>query len=276
MDYLKYYNREHLSLDALTNGAMEYVFHTINLLHDAFYLLGFDENSRNMQKYNFGKKGEENDRVVVIVDTECDKDEDDPETVVAAMTTYRDGLSPYLLICGNYDSNGRVYLDAAFSTGILAHEYTHAVLSRISGIKFNDITDENKGMEDSLNEGFADFFAEALHYKPGMDRYTKYEIPYAVRDYPITSDMNENPLKYSHYIYSGIDYLDFDPHKFGQIWASMLHEVLWEVIEAFDKKNNNNYSIWDVVYQDIPREKRPYYVILVSTYFKLILQNNKF
>ncbi|OUM59540.1 hypothetical protein PIROE2DRAFT_14899 [Piromyces sp. E2] len=241
------------------NEIMRQSFYIVNLLHDAFYLLGFDEVNGNMQKYNFGKGGKENDRVTVVIDdVHCINDtESNP-----FMSTNGDGYISYLMICV-YDERkaGTKFLDTA--SLVLSHEYTHAVVGRLVKLDnpiFGTLKAPAYGMEVSVHEALGDFFAEAFHYKPGMTRNTPFYIPNAKRKYKISSDTRINP-----YTYSSFDPLWYNPeennyHEYGQIFAVMLHEVLWEIIDHYPSQ----YTLWDALYNNISEEDYPAYITLLK------------
>ncbi|OUM66717.1 hypothetical protein PIROE2DRAFT_6035 [Piromyces sp. E2] len=240
---------------------MRQSFYIINLLHDAFYLLGFDEENRNMQKYNFGKGGKENDRVSVVIDgVHCkDMTESNP-----FMSTAEDGYISYLMIClHNEEKTGKRFIDSA--SQVLSHEYTHAVVGRlVSEGKpiFGTLKEPVWGMEACIHEALGDFFSEVFHYKPGMTRDTPFYIPTAHRKYKISSDLNINPYKYSSFnpIKDTNDTEYNDYHEYGQIFAVMLHEVLWEIIDYYGAE----YTIWDVLYNNISENDYPAYIILLK------------
>ncbi|OUM58442.1 hypothetical protein PIROE2DRAFT_16272 [Piromyces sp. E2] len=254
MDYFTTESSENLYLNYGETGyndyqeIMRYSFYTVNLIHDAFYLLGFTEQNGNMQKYNFGKEGEENDRVTVIIDnTTCFN-----KNFNSFMSTNPDGYIPYLVIClANENRTRQKFIDGA--TEILTHEYTHAVVSRLANGPYdNDFASSIAyvyGMEVCIQEGISDFFAEAFHYNPkeNINRNTPFEIPMSIRNYKISSDWSINNITYSYYDYDNIS--DNSTHQYGQIISTILHEVFWEIIDRYP--NPNKYSIWDLVYKDI-------------------------
>ncbi|ORX47669.1 hypothetical protein BCR36DRAFT_295325 [Piromyces finnis] len=240
------------------NFSLFYSFYISNLLHDAFYMLGFNEDNGNLQKYNFNKGGEEDDRLMIIINHKyCN------EEAMIWTTTFDDGFIPYIFICPIRKENGKkVFIDGVISSGALTHEYSHIVLSRlVNGSKSTtwDIYNiKGNGMEGCLNEGLSDFFAEAFHVNKEMDRNTPFVISkIAKRKYPISSDHNINPLLYSSYNPEKGN-LENYRHEYGEIWATVLHEVLWNIIDFYP----SNYTFWDAVYKDI--DEPPVYILLLK------------
>ncbi|OUM65785.1 hypothetical protein PIROE2DRAFT_7107 [Piromyces sp. E2] len=238
---------------------MRQSFYIVNLLHDAFYLLGFDEENGNMQKYNFEKGGKENDRVTVVIDdVHCiNQTESNP-----FMSTAEDGYISYLMICVHDEQkSGNRIIDHA--SEVLTHEYTHAVVARLVNANkpiFGTLKDPVYGMEVCIHEALGDFFAEVFHYKPGMTRDTPFYIPPAHRKYKISSDLNINPYKYSSFNPLKDNVENNNYHEYGQIFAVMLHEVLWEIIDYYGAK----YTIWDVLYNNINEKDYPAYITLLK------------
>jgi len=204
------------------------VFYLTNLLHDVFFKLGFTEGYGNFQYENFSGKGKGGDPVYVIISDRNGKNN-------AQMSTPVDGKPPKLRLYPFTFIDGPER-DPSFDNEIIIHEYTHGVTQRLTGGQ--DTVDCLKGEESKgLNEGWSDFFANALQFRKNRNRYTPLELFRYVLDeehgrkYPITSDMDINPLMYSDLSYNEDE--KFSPYKACEIWSVMLHEIFWNVVEVY-------------------------------------------
>ncbi|KAH6588393.1 hypothetical protein BASA50_010759 [Batrachochytrium salamandrivorans] len=90
-----------------------------------------------------------------------------------------------------------------------------------------------------LSEGYSDAIALIFMAKPEdtrdtekvMGEYVK-ERPGGLRRYPYTTDMKVNPLTYQDAIG------EKDIHRLGAIWASMLFEVYWNLVDRYGFSTN--------------------------------------
>jgi len=227
------YNADKKTVEENQKAAASNVFYIINLLHDIYYKLGFTEGYGNFQYTNFSGEGQGKDPVVVVVS-------DRKMTNNAQMIVDVDGIAPILRLYP-FTKND-LERDPAFDNQIIIHEFTHGVSNRLTGGP-STISCLTKEESNALNEGFSDFFANALQFKTKNNRYTPVHLfEYVMenaRKYPITSDMNVNPLKYSDLSHSKDDE-DF-VYNGCEIWSVMLHEVFWNVVDTY-KKNENFFK----------------------------------
>jgi uncharacterized repeat protein (TIGR01451 family) len=122
--------------------------------------------------------------------------------------------------------------DSSLDSGIIIHEYGHGISNRLTGGPSNSgcLSNAEQG-----GEGWSDFFALALTAKPGDTRVTNRPVgTYAdsqpptgagIRRYPYTTDMAVNPETYDTLKVSG------QVHAIGAIWAGMLWEVYWNLVD---------------------------------------------
>jgi extracellular elastinolytic metalloproteinase len=94
------------------------------------------------------------------------------------------------------------------------------------------------GESGGMGEGWSDFFATTIRLKANDTRSTNYAMgawvfnnPAGIRKHPYSTDTNTNPLTYKN--------VDDDPsvHAIGTVWASMLYEVLWNLIDKHGKND---------------------------------------
>lgn len=208
--------------DSYVDAAGTNAFYWVNLAHDVLYTYGFDEPAGNLQLNNYGRGGAENDRVNVEIQDSvifCD----------ANFSLTVDGVAPrmQLTIC-NQTSPAR---DATLDTSIVVHEYTHGLSGRLAGgpATSSCLTAD----EMAKGEGWSDFFALAFTMEPGdqaADPRTVFSyfkpVPSGNRPEPYSTDFNINDY--------GYDQLSAmaNEHQRGFIWATMLWEMLWRLVEA--------------------------------------------
>jgi extracellular elastinolytic metalloproteinase len=89
-----------------------------------------------------------------------------------------------------------------------------------------------------MGEGWSDFYATAIRLKAGDTRETDYTMgewvsgaPAGIRNYLYSTSLTTNPQ-----VYSDAD-LYARVHPIGNIWASMLYEVLWNLIDKHGKND---------------------------------------
>jgi hypothetical protein len=130
-------------------GAVIQMFYTMNLYHDELYRLGFTEQARNFQASNFGRGGNEFDRI-------SSEGQDSSGTNNANFSTPADGgrgrMQMYIFTGPDPDRDGTTDID------IVYHEATHGTSNRLhgngSGLSLN--------MSRGMGEGWSDFYAHAM------------------------------------------------------------------------------------------------------------------
>ena len=83
-----------------------------------------------------------------------------------------------------------------------------------------------------MGEGWSDLMAVAVNLKPGDKRNKDSTVgswvsgqPQGIRQYPYSTSLKANPLTYA-------DLDDISQvHAIGTVWASMLYEVLWNIVD---------------------------------------------
>jgi extracellular elastinolytic metalloproteinase len=97
-----------------------------------------------------------------------------------------------------------------------------------------------KSASNTTQEGWSDFFATAIRLKKGDTRKTDYSMgawvngnTAGIRNYLYSTSMTTNPQTYkSVELYQRV-------HPIGNIWASMLYEVLWTLIGKYGKNDSD-------------------------------------
>lgn len=222
------------------NASITQLFYTANKYHDLLYKLGFTEQAGNFEVNNDGKGGVGNDFVYL-------NSQDGAGLNNANFLTPPDGTPGRM----------RMYLwnktephrDGALEAGVVIHEYTHGLSNRLTGGPANAgclSVLEASGM----GEGWSDFFATAIRLKPGDTRTTNYPMgawvfgdPKGLRPYVYSTDTKVNP-----HVYTDVNdiakLIPAKPHYIGTVWATMLYEILWNMIDKYGK-NDSDSPIFD-------------------------------
>lgn len=143
-------------------------------------------------------------------------------------------------------------LTGDFDNGIIAHEYGHGISNRLvadglGGCLSND---------EQMGEGWSDFFTLVLAHRPGdtggqprgIGTYVEREANNGpgIRRYPYSTDMSIYPQTFADVSSAGINQETgaIVPHDVGEIWAAMLWDLYWALIEkyGYDPNLSNTQS----------------------------------
>ncbi|KAI5923451.1 Fungalysin metallopeptidase-domain-containing protein [Camillea tinctor] len=234
-DYLNNYRPESSSLafeydwdktltppSTYADASVTQLFYTANTYHDLLYDLGFTEVAGNFETNNNGQGGRGSDAVIL-------NSQDGSGTNNANFATPPDGQPGRMrMYLWTYSTP---YRDCAFEAGVIIHEYTHGLSNRLTGGPANSNclnTLEAGGM----GEGWGDFMATAIRLKEGDTRDTDYSLgawvynnPEGIRAYLYSTKLDVNP-----YMYTTLNTYN-EVHDIGEVWATMLYEVLWNLID---------------------------------------------
>jgi len=203
------------------SAAITNLFYWGNVLHDVFYVYGFTESAGNFQENNYERGGKGGDFIRVQgqrnVTGNCG----------AFYGSTIEGESPIMVLgtCGNNDGS--------YDNVVIAHEYGHGITCRLIG---GPLVLDCLNNDEQMSEGWCDWFGTILTMQPedvGEDKrqignyyFNKAIDRNGVRKYPYTTNLNINPHTYKSIGTSPI------PHGVGSVWANMLWEMTWELIEA--------------------------------------------
>ncbi|MCF6289248.1 MAG: M36 family metallopeptidase [Proteobacteria bacterium] len=120
--------------------------------------------------------------------------------------------------------------DGDLDNGIIIHEYGHGISNRLVGGGSNTFCLDN---EEQAGEGWSDFFSLVLTAQAGeqatdakpMGVYAT-NNEFGIRQYPYTTDMTLNPHTFANLGDVSV------PHGVGSVWAAMLWEVYWNLIDT--------------------------------------------
>jgi hypothetical protein len=205
--------------DQSESAAITNLFYWNNVIHDIIYQYGFDEASGNFQVNNYGNSGIGNDPVLAEA-------QDGGGSCNANFSGAPEGLSPVMqmYICNNRDGD--------FDNGVIIHEYGHGISIRLSGGSNNSnclLNDEQMG------EGWSDWYGAMLTIRDGDTGtdprpignwlFGNEENGAGIRAFPYSTDLAVNPQTYDDIKST------FGPHPLGSVWATMLWEMTWGLID---------------------------------------------
>ncbi|MEO8515406.1 MAG: T9SS-dependent M36 family metallopeptidase [Flavobacterium sp.] len=133
-----------------------------------------------------------------------------------------------------------VNADGDFDNGVISHEYTHGISTRLSG--------NCLGGAEQMGEGWSDWAWLMMQIKPGDTRNDARGIGTfvenqattgpGIRQYRYSTDMAVNPHTYTDSnnqwytdTTSGLDVIDV--HGLGSIWCVMLWDLAWNYIDKY-------------------------------------------
>ncbi len=150
--------------------------------------------------------------------------------------------------------------DSDLDAGVIAHEYGHGLSNRLTGGpgQVGCLT-----VVEQAGEGWSDWMTLFMHAEPGDTRtsersvggYVSFEPVntagyIGIRRYPYTTDNAVNPLTYGGLADTG----NSQPHGIGTIWATMLWEAYWNLVDLdgydpdiYNGTGGNNFAFQLVV-----------------------------
>ncbi|TPX58132.1 hypothetical protein PhCBS80983_g03330 [Powellomyces hirtus] len=197
-------------------------FYVVNAMHDVFYRYGFNEKAGNFQTDNFGKGGAGNDAIKITLGSD--------QTDNAFFATPPDGYAGEMSLYTFTRTTPK--RDAAMENAVIIHEYTHGLSTRLTGgpANVNCLDAPEAG---GMGEGWGDVLAMLIARKGTDTRQTDYGVgawimgtPRGIRSEPYSTDMTRNTKKYS------TIGANMEPHAVGEVWASMLNEVYWNLVDT--------------------------------------------
>lgn len=214
------FNPTYSSGDQSEAAAITNLFYWSNVIHDMIYLYGFDEASGNFQSNNYGNGGLGGDWVRAEA-------QDGSGTCNANFSTPTDGNLPrmQMYVCGTQDGD--------FDNLVIVHEYGHGISIRLTGGAANSGCLSN---QEQMGEGWSDWYGLLMTMEPGdtstdsraVGTYLFGQGPggNGIRPFPYNTDMSVNPQTYDHIKTAAV------PHGVGSVWATMLWEMTWGLIDA--------------------------------------------
>ena len=138
------------------------------------------------------------------------------------------------LALANVSPNGEAHMtlsaidrDSDLDAGIITHEYGHGISNRLTGNASGCITNH----VETGSEGWSDWYGLMLTQRTGdtgpMARPVGRYVTSALREAPYSTDFTINDWTY------GDTRTLTQVHSVGFVWATILWEATWEVINAF-------------------------------------------
>ncbi|WP_412061975.1 M36 family metallopeptidase [Rubrivirga sp. IMCC45206] len=219
-----------------TDAAVTNLFYWNNVIHDVLYQYGFDEAAGNFQENNYGNGGDGAD----WVRAEAQDGADTGKTNNANMFTPSDGSPPRMQMFEWTTATPRI--DGDFDAGIIVHEYVHGLSNRLTGGRLTTACLNNA---EQMGEGWSDWYGlmftqqvgDTGPMRRGIGTYALAEATDGpgIRPSPYSTDFAENAFTYGDLPPLAV------PHGVGFVWATMLWEMTWELIDD----HGWDADIWD-------------------------------
>ena len=218
-----------------------------NRMHDFAYFLGFTEQAFNLQSFNFGAGGAENDPEQG--NAQAGGRVGGPPTFRARdnanQITGPDGIAPITNMYLWQPAPGAFYppcVDGDFDMSVIGHEYTHAISNRMVGGPDAGIqTFQGRSMGESWSDLDATEYLLENGYVPldgenpfAVGVYVTGNKRVGIRDYA----MNRSPLNFSDV---GFDLTGPEVHADGEIWNA----INIDVREAFNRRYDRQFPSGD-------------------------------
>jgi hypothetical protein len=225
---------------AFQQYAITNLFYWNNLMHDMSYNYGFDEVSGNFQASNQGRGGAQGDYVIGIAQSAAG-------TNNANFATPSDGgrgrMRMYLFTAPNPDRDGD--LDA----GIMAHEYTHGISSRLTGGIAGGAG--CLGNAEEGGEGWSDYFGLMMTTNWATSQITDgFNIRRPIGNYVLGQTTAGNGIRTRPYstnfvvnnlTYAFVQSSGGEVHDIGELWCATLWDMTWNIIQM-DGINSNLFN----------------------------------
>ncbi len=219
------------------NAAVTNLFYWNNVFHDLLAGFGFDAASGNFQQNLYGATtGIGNDAVQAEAQdgaVTCNDPNNPTCTNNANFSTPADGQPGRMQM---YEWTTRTpRLDGDLDAGIIVHEYTHGVSTRLTGGPSNTGCLRNS---EQAGEGWSDWYGLMMTMKPGDTRTLGRGIGTYALNQP-TTGLGIRPARYStdfavnNYTYQRTRSGLAVPHGIGFAWTTILWEVTWDMIDAY-------------------------------------------
>ena len=212
------------------------LFYWTNRAHDLFYEAGFDEAAGNYQRENLERGGAGGDPMLAYAQYAA-AGSPGAGFLNAFYTTRRsgqDGTASGIHMFLGAGGPDRVFTESAYDTGVIVHEYTHGVSTRL----VRQLSGFHGG---ALGEAWSDFFSFEFItpdgappdgiYPEGEYFIQAYNV--GIRSRPYSTSMDVNPLTFASF---GRALSSPAIHNDGGIWVESLLEVRANLIAQFGER----------------------------------------
>lgn len=220
--------------DGFVPAVVTNLFYWNNITHDFLYAYGFDEAAGNFQRNNYGNGGRGDDAVVAEAQDTAGLSGASRETDNANFATPPDGMAPRMQM---YFFTGTPERSSSMDAGVITHEYAHGLSTRLTG---GPAYDECLDNEEQQGEGWSDIIAllMTMQGEAAVDR--KRGIGTYVVGQP-TTGLGIRGQRYAtggpalvggnDWTYDSITDGTFSVHRVGSVWAQMLWEMTWALVD---------------------------------------------
>jgi extracellular elastinolytic metalloproteinase len=222
LDFIGYpFSEIYTNANQYESAAITNLFYWNNIFHDVLYQYGFDEAGGNFQENNYGNGGLGSDSVNAEA-------QDGSGTCNANFGTPTDGSNPtmQMYICNDKDGD--------FDNLVILHEYGHGVSNRLTG---GPNTGGCLSNQEQMGEGWSDYYGVVMTIEPGDSGTDSRGVGTylfgqgingpGIRPFPYSTDLAVDPQTYD-----DIKTL-VAPHGVGSVWATMMWEVTWALIDEY-------------------------------------------
>jgi hypothetical protein len=246
-------NQDPVNQDAV----MTNVFYVVNTLHDVLFNYGFDEAAGNFQATNYTGQDGGGDHLTVHVQDTGEPPNFPAPCDVGFMATPNEGgvtlgQNPYMAL--GYCNTGinPISRDLGLSNDVIVHEYAHGQTVRLVGGPAAFLSDLQMG---AMNEGTSDYMMlmfgmektdgpnDKIEFSPWEDAVlaTPERPNPGLRRLPYSYNTTFNPITFDQWN-DNISPLPLPtdpqntndlPHNGGEIWASTLYDMTWELIAKY-------------------------------------------
>jgi len=149
--------------------------------------------------------------------------------------TLRDQLANGVVNITILPTVGRNDRDSDVDNGIIAHEYGHGISNRLTGGPSNSGC---LGNAEQMGEGWSDFYSLITTIHPTDTRLTVRSIgAYAVGEAPdgagIRNQLYSTDMSVNTYTYGDLPGTQGAVHNIGELWATMLWDLTWDLIDLY-------------------------------------------
>ncbi|MCO5566016.1 hypothetical protein L7F22_019691 [Adiantum nelumboides] len=209
---------EELSPDDYADASTVNLFYTLNMYHDLMYLYGFTPAAGNFEEAESKEGGRGGDAIIAYSISSAGINNAD-------FTTPPDGSKPRVRMYKWHTKENRTERDGDFEEGIIVHEMTHGISTRLTGGP-SDSSCLGWGESGGMGEGWGDYLATIIRRKsPTRDIYTMgswaSHNKAGIRKYPYSTNLTLSPETYKTLdspSYWGV-------HTIGEVWSAMLYDV---------------------------------------------------
>lgn len=210
------------------------IFYFCNVMHDFFYMLGFDEEAGNFQAVNYTNQGTPNDPI-------SSRAHKGTIRGTANMYTPPDGQQS-IMNMGLVGSTGR---HTAFDADVVFHEFVHGVTNRLVGGRMNSPRGLQKPQSRGESEALSDYFALTIQ---NINRPNEKVV---LGDWVINNSNGIRGFKYNrnfpdHFGKIGTGRYT-EEHNIGEIYCATLMEMNRNIVEELGAKEHGYQLCWQII-----------------------------